>query len=104
MFQSLSLNEKEFIEESVAQNFRVAARGRNQHRPIDVRFGDQNGQVLLSIGRTKVLGTSTIKVVQPGKSKPNEGFFAFNVELDSLAQASEASGGTQQASAIRGDL
>ena len=58
MFSSISVNERDFIQEALRSNFRIDARGPKDLRPIDIKFGNKtnkNGQVLLSIGHTKVL-------------------------------------------------
>jgi exosome complex RNA-binding protein Rrp42 (RNase PH superfamily) len=54
MFQTLSINERDFLREAIKSDFRVDARGRLAARHLDVRFGSANGQALLKLGRTNV--------------------------------------------------
>lgn len=63
MFFNISLNERDFILEALQQNFRVDARGPHDQRNLDVKFctntnrssHNKNGQVLLTLGHTKIL-------------------------------------------------
>lgn len=92
MFQTLSINERDFLREAIKSDFRVDARGRLAPRHTEVRFGSGNGQALLKLGRTHVLAQTSLKLMQPQGSKPNEGFFKFNVEFSSLLHGCEAAG------------
>ena len=54
MYQSLSINERDFLKEAIKTDFRVDARGRLAFRHLDLRFGTSNGQALLRLGRTQI--------------------------------------------------
>ncbi len=43
MYQSISDNEKEFLQAAIESNFRIDARGVNDFRAIEIRFGSENG-------------------------------------------------------------
>lgn len=65
MFQTLSINERDFLKEAIKSDFRVDARGRHAHRHVDLRFGSANGQAILKIGRTQVQAHTSLKLMQP---------------------------------------
>ena len=88
----MSVNERDFIKESIKSDFRVDARGRLAFRHIDIRFGTSNGQALLKLGRTQVSTQASLKLMQPQGGKPNEGNFKFNVEFSSLMHGCENAG------------
>ena len=92
MYQSLSINERDFIKEAIKSDFRVDARGRQAFRHLDIRFGTSNGQAMLKLGRTQVATQASLKLMQPQGSKPNEGNFKFNVEFSSLLHGCENAG------------
>jgi exosome complex component RRP45 len=92
MFQTLSINERDFLKEAIKTDFRVDARGRLAFRHLDLRFGTSNGQALLKLGRTQISTQSSLKLIQPQGSKPNEGTFKFNVEFSSLVHGCENAG------------
>ena len=92
MYQSLSINERDFLKEAIKTDFRVDARGRLAFRHLDLRFGTSIGEYLLKLGRTQVLTQASLKLMQPQGNKPNEGFFKFNVEFSSLLQGCENAG------------
>lgn len=104
MFSSLSINEKEFLIQAIKGKFRVDTRGLFDYRPIDVRFGEENGQVFLKMGRTQILSSSSLKLVSPQPGKPNEGFFKFGIEFSSLQHAAEYVGATNSLAEIRVDI
>lgn len=104
MFSSFSQNEKDFLEQAIRSNFRVDARNLNDHRHIEIRFGNENGQALLKMGRTHILTQSSLKLVSPQPGKPNEGFFKFNTEFSSLIHGAEYTGSMPTLSEMRVDI
>jgi len=54
-----------------------------------IRFGSQNGQVMVSIGQTKVITQSSLKITNPKQGKPMEGDIRFNLEFGSLNHQAE---------------
>jgi exosome complex component RRP45 len=54
-----------------------------------LRFGQENGQVLVKLGQTKVITQSSLKIVTPKEGRPNEGELRFNIEFSSLAHSAE---------------
>jgi hypothetical protein len=71
----------------------LAAKGsksKQSHVLVDqVRFGSENGQVLVKLGQTKVLTQSHLKIVCPRAGKPNEGELKIKVEFSSLNHSAE---------------
>ena len=99
MFSTISINEKDFIVQALESNFRVDARGPTELRNLDIKFGtntdrnpnNKNGQVLVSMGHTKILTQTQLKLCNPSMpGKPQEGFIKFNVDFDSLNHLSES--------------
>ena len=56
---------------------------------------NKNGQVMVSYGHTKILTQTQLKLCSPMPSKPQEGFFKYNVEFDSLNHMAEYANQTQ---------
>jgi len=76
----------------LVNNFRIDARGPDDLRALDIKFGtktNKNGQVLVSLGHTKVLTQSYLKLVSPQAGRPQEGFLKFKLDFDSLNQMAE---------------
>ena len=90
MFSSLSINEKQFLLQSLQNNFRTDVRPLDSFRDIDIKYGEENGQVFVKFGNTKVLGGANIALVGPSPGKPNEGFFKFSIDFSSLSQQAES--------------
>jgi exosome complex component RRP45 len=65
MFQSLTINERDFLKEAIKTDFRVDARGRLAFRHLDLRFGTANGQALFKLGRTHISSQTSLKLMQP---------------------------------------
>lgn len=70
MFQTVSTNEREFLYEAIKADCRVDARTANETRLLrqaylnaknqecgneQIRFGSENGQVMVKVGHTKVI-------------------------------------------------
>ena len=97
MFSSISVNERDFMLEALESKFRVDARGPNDLRKVNIKFGsnttknqnNKNGQVLVQMGHTKILTQTQLKLCSPTAGKPQEGFIKYNVEFDSLNHMAE---------------
>jgi len=118
MFQTLSKNERDFLVEAIRLDCRADARNAKETRLIrqaqfenhrrdapwqvdQIKFGDENGQVLLRMGQTKILTQSTLKMVSPKPGKPNEGDLKINVEFSSLLHSAEFAQQTTTLSEMR---
>ena len=108
MFQTLSKSEQEFLVEAINLDCRADARTAKETRLIrhaqfenhrrdapwqvdQIKFGEENGQVLLRLGQTKIVTQSTLKIVSPKPGKPNEGDLKINLEFASLMHSAEYS-------------
>ena len=106
MFQTLSKNEQAFLVEAINLDCRADARTAKETRLIrqaqfenqrrdapwqvdQIKFGDENGQVMLRVGQTKIITQSTLKMVSPRPGKPNEGDLKINIEFGSLMHSAE---------------
>lgn len=118
MFQTLSKNERDFLLEAIKLNCRADARTAKETRLIrqaqfeghhkdapwqidQIKFGQENGQVLLRMGQTKIITQSTLKIVSPKPGKPNEGDLKINVEFSSLMHSAEFAQQTTTLSEMR---
>ena len=54
-----------------------------------IRFGRENGQVMVRIGQTKVITQSVLKIISPRVGKPNEGEIKINIDFTALAHTAE---------------
>lgn len=123
MFQSLSKNEKEFLVEAIKLDCRVDARACKETRLLrsaelaakgskskqgmivdQIRFGSENGQVLLKMGQTKVITQSHLKIICPRAGKPNEGDLKAKIEFSSLNHSAEFNQQTNTLSEMRIEL
>lgn len=118
MFSVLSKNEREFLQEAIKADCRADARMWNETRllrqsdlaqkdnkatPV-VSFGEENGQVLVQVGQTKVLTSSALKIVSPKPGKPNEGELRVQIDFGSLLHAAEFSQQTTTLTEMRVEL
>lgn len=90
MFDSLSVNEKEFLETTLVEGLRLSSRTKFDYRDIEVKYGNStNGLVILSLGKTEVMAASSKKIVSPQKTKPSDGYFRFNIDFKHLQHDNE---------------
>lgn len=82
---------------ALKSKFRVDARGPDDLRNIDIKFGhnsennqmNKNGQVMVKYGNTKIVTQTQLKLCSPNAGKPQEGFIKYNVEFDCLNHMAE---------------
>lgn len=97
MFDSLSVNEKEFLETTLVEGLRLSSRTKFDYRDIEVKYGNStNGLVILSLGKTEVMAASSKKIVSPQKTKPSDGYFRFNIDFKHLQHDNEHIDALQQ--------
>jgi exosome complex component RRP45 len=82
---NLSINEKDFLKNSLQSNLRFDGRGMMDHRKINISFGSSYGSVEVSLGDTKVQSKITATLEEPRKERPNEGSLKFKVDLAMMA-------------------
>jgi len=81
----LSINERDFILQSLREGLRVDGRQYDQYRPVDVLFGEQYGAVDVRIGKTKVAVRISCEVTIPYPDRMFDGIFNIVCELSPLA-------------------
>lgn len=90
MFDPLSVNEKEFLENTLTEDLRLDSRTKFEHRDIQVKFGNStNGLVILNLGKTEVMACSSKRIMSPQKNKPSDGFYKFNIDFKHLQHDNE---------------
>ncbi|XP_023942882.2 exosome complex component RRP45 isoform X2 [Bicyclus anynana] len=81
----LSNCEKNFVQKTIAEGYRLDGRNYNECRKLNIAFGSEYGSCIVSIGETKVLSQVSCEVVQPKQIRPNEGLLNINVEISPMA-------------------
>ncbi|KAJ3429328.1 exosome complex component rrp45 [Anaeramoeba flamelloides] len=83
--QQLSTNEQKFVGSSLISGRRVDLRSLNEIRNLSVSFGSKYGQVMVKLGKTKVISSIQATVAQPFKDRPQEGFCRVRVSLSNVS-------------------
>jgi exosome complex component RRP45 len=81
----ISLNEKNFMLKAMDEGLRADGRGLYDFRNLTVSFGENHGQVMIELGRTKVFVTTSCEICEPLPDKPSEGFFVFNIQFSPIS-------------------
>jgi len=79
MFNPLSNNERNFIDNCFKEEIRIDGRNKNDHRNIIIEKKEENGQIYLKLGETIILSQVFAKLINPGTDRQNEGVIVFNV-------------------------
>lgn len=69
-----------------------------------IRFGRENGQVMVRIGQTKVITQSVLKIISPRAGKPNEGDLKINIDFAALGHSAEFNQQTNTVSEMRVEI
>jgi len=69
-----------------------------------IRFGRENGQVMVRIGQTKVITQSVLKIISPRAGKPNEGDLKINIDFAALGHSAEFNQQTNTISEMRVEI
>lgn len=81
----LSNSENKFILEALKQNFRLDGRSFDQFRDVGVNFGQEYGDVTITMGKTKVQCRISCQIAQPYEDRPFEGLFLISTETSPMA-------------------
>lgn len=81
----LSNSENKFILEALRQNFRLDGRSFDQFRDVGVNFGQEYGDVTITMGKTKVQCRISCQIAQPYEDRPFEGLFLISTETSPMA-------------------
>ena len=79
MFNLISSIEKTFVLNNLKSDFREESEKLTSFRKIHFEQLKEDGQVILHLGKTKILSQIFAKLVCPDKSRPNDGIIMFNV-------------------------
>jgi exosome complex RNA-binding protein Rrp42 (RNase PH superfamily) len=90
----ISLNEKQFLLESLSNNLRSDGRKLMDIRNINVNFEryDSKSVAEIQLGKTKVVSVVTAEVVAPLENRLDEGILRVNVDISPMASSSYESG------------
>ncbi|GMM37588.1 exosome non-catalytic core subunit [Saccharomycopsis crataegensis] len=83
----LSLNEQEFLTDSLKQGIRSDGRSLDQFRDVEITLGDQPGYVDVRLGKTRVAVRVSGSITKPYEDRPFEGIFTISTEIGPIAGA-----------------
>ncbi|KAJ6250992.1 exosome complex component rrp45 [Anaeramoeba flamelloides] len=83
--QQLSTNEQNFVGSSLISGRRIDLRSLNEIRDLSISFGSKYGQVMVKLGKTKVISSIQATVAQPFKDRPQEGFCRVRISLSNVS-------------------
>ncbi|CCK68920.1 exosome non-catalytic core subunit RRP45 KNAG_0B04860 [Huiozyma naganishii CBS 8797] len=81
----ISNSEREFILESLRAKQRLDGRNFDEFRDVSIVFGNEYGDVLVSLGGTKVHCRISCEVTLPYEDRPFEGLFLISTEFTPMA-------------------
>lgn len=83
----ISTSESKFILEALKQNYRLDNRTFDQFRDVKIQFGEELGDVLIEMGKTKVHCKISSSITEPYEDRPFEGLFFISTESSAMAGA-----------------
>ncbi|KAJ3428148.1 exosome complex component rrp45 [Anaeramoeba flamelloides] len=83
--KGLTNNEKQFLQQAIKTGHRVDNRSTDEYRKLKIEFGEKYGQVIVHLGKTKVLCDVTANIVKPFQNRPYEGFVRVFVTLSPIS-------------------
>ncbi|SMN18463.1 similar to Saccharomyces cerevisiae YDR280W RRP45 Exosome non-catalytic core component [Maudiozyma saulgeensis] len=81
----ISTSESKFILEALKQNYRLDNRTFDQFRDVKIQFGEELGDVLIEMGKTKVHCKISSSITEPYEDRPFEGLFFISTESTPMA-------------------
>ncbi|KAJ5921133.1 Exoribonuclease phosphorolytic domain 1 [Penicillium verhagenii] len=81
---SLSNPEREFILKALEEDQRLDGREANEYRPLKISFGEEYGNVHLSLGKTSIVVRIAAEVTKPREDRPFDGLFNISMELTNM--------------------
>ncbi|XP_025412516.1 exosome complex component RRP45-like [Sipha flava] len=73
--------EKNFLLEAASQKIRLDGRQKDEYRKLNIEFGLDWGNCLVTLGTTRVFAQVSCEIYQPNQSRPNEGVLQISAEL-----------------------
>ncbi|EPY51582.1 exosome subunit Rrp45 [Schizosaccharomyces cryophilus OY26] len=80
-----SANNKGFIVNALKKELRLDGRSLTDFRDLKIEFGEDYGQVDISLGSTRVMARISAEITKPYSDRPFDGIFAITTELTPLA-------------------
>lgn len=81
----VSAAESKFILDALRQNYRLDGRSFDQFRDVKITFGNEYGDVMVDMGKTKVHVRISCEIGQPYEDRPFEGLFLISTESTPMA-------------------
>lgn len=81
----VSTSESAFILETLRQNYRLDGRSFDQFRDVKIEFGEEYGDVMVEMGKTKVHCKISSSITEPYEDRPFEGLFFISTESTPMA-------------------
>ncbi len=101
---SLPKLEREFVEIALNQEIRLDNRAFEEYRDIKIRKMGENGQVMASIGESRVIAGINSSLVSPQNDKPGEGLIIFSVDTSNLKPLYESNNTNEDLTELRNRL
>lgn len=83
----ISLSESSFILEALKQEQRLDGRSFDQFRDVDIKLGQEYGDVTVIMGQTKIHCRVSCEIAQPYEDRPFEGLFLISTEMTPMSGA-----------------
>ncbi|EMR11794.1 hypothetical protein PNEG_00220 [Pneumocystis murina B123] len=96
----MSLNERQFILEALNNNLRLDGRDFDIWRDLSLIFGNNYGQVEISLGKTRIFVCISAEITEPYPDKPYEGIFTIDIELTPIIYSPFESGRSSEETQI----
>ncbi|CCH58809.1 hypothetical protein TBLA_0A10310 [Henningerozyma blattae CBS 6284] len=83
----ISGSENKFILDCLKENYRLDGRKFDEFRKVDIKFGNEYGDVTVTMDKTKVHCRISCSLTQPYEDRPFEGLFVISTEISPIAGA-----------------
>lgn len=80
-----SASESKFILDALRQNYRLDGRKFDQFREVQLTFGEEFGDVMVQMGKTRVHCSINAEITRPYEDRPFEGLFLISTESTPMA-------------------
>lgn len=81
----ISTSESAFIREALRQSLRLDGRKLDQFRDVKIEFGQEYGDVTVTMGKTLVHCRISCHITEPYEDRPFEGLFLISTEVSPMA-------------------
>ncbi|SCU86821.1 LAMI_0D03730g1_1 [Lachancea mirantina] len=81
----ISVSQGRFLIETLKQKVRLDGRRFDQMRDVDIELGKDRGDVMVTMGKTRVHCRISCEIAQPYEDRPFEGLFVISTETSPMA-------------------